>query len=102
MLAKALLIFCFNTRGKHHAENLTLNKDQLKNISDHYPISFNFKLKIKQKPDKIIIKSRNLRLLDKKNFQEHLRNNFLGVEFKPMPLCSFINAYNSKLQNFFR
>ena len=88
------------TRGKNHVENLSLSKDQLKNISDHYPISFNLKLKIKQKSDKIIIKSRNLKLLDKKNFQEHLRNNFLGVEFESMSLCSCINAYNSKLQNF--
>ena len=71
-----------NTRGKNHVESLSLSKDQLKDISDHYPISFNLKLKIKQKPDKIIIKSKNLRLLDKKNFQEHLKNNFLGVEFE--------------------
>ena len=88
-----------STRGKNHVENLSLSKDQLKDISDHYPISFNLKLKIKQKSDKIIIKSRNLRLLDKKHFQEHLKNNFLGVEFESMPLCSCINAYNYKLQN---
>ena len=57
------------------------------------------KLKFKQKPNKVIIKSRNLRLLHKKYFQEHLRNNLLGVEFESMPLCFYINAYNSKLQN---
>ena len=51
------------------------------------------------KHDKIIIKSRNLWLFDKKNFQKHLRNNFLRIEFETMPLCSCINAYNSKLQN---
>ena len=37
--------------------------------------------------------------LKKKSFKEHLRNYFLGVEFESMPLCSCINAYNSKLQN---
>ena len=58
-----------NTKGKNHVKNLSLSKDQLKDISNHYPISFSLKFKIKQKSDKIIIKSRNLRLLDKKIFK---------------------------------
>ena len=57
-----------NTRGKNYVENLNLTNDQLKDVSDYDSISFNLKLKIKQKPDKIIIKSTNLRLLNKKKF----------------------------------
>ena len=53
---------------------------------------------INYEQDKIIIKSRNLRLIEK-NFSRTSKKQFLGVEFESMLLCSCINAYDSKLQN---
>ena len=71
-----------------------MHKDLLNHLSDHYSINFNMNIKIEETPEKLVIHSRNLKILDINKYQECLTNYFTKIDVESMSLASCINEYN--------
>ena len=91
-------LIMINRRGKNLINNLIVHKDLLNDLSDHYSINFSMNMKIEKTHEKLVIHSRNLKILDINIYQECLANYFTKIDVESMSLASCINEYNYEIK----
>ena len=79
--------------------NLNIGKDLLNEISDHYPVCFHLDADHigKNQSGKLMIKTRNLGLLDANMLESLLLNSSLSENFDALSLHQSVEKYNSAL-----
>ena len=87
-------LIMINRRGKNSINNKIVHKGLLNDFSDHYSINFNMNMKIEKTPEKLVMYSRNLKMLDINMYQECLANHFTKIDVVSMSLALCINEYN--------